>query len=204
MLLHQILKPVDEQHVTARHHSKPECILIDVGGTSINVFFIYSNHSVLRFRHTFSGKKRQAMIDNIVCSTRHKHPSINLVVGLPGPVKPGQDYVYCPPLGTTVDYKWMINEKIHIVNDAASHALFLLSTKSSFAPCCIITIGTSLGISTASSIKDSDLPIGTWISQSVTSYELAHEPLINYSNILRKYNLEELALSIQLLKFALF
>ena len=152
-------------------------LIFDVGGSFCKITSTNSKDNAIKR----SIVRTPACLDGLI-SLFEEHASLmqckTVIIGIPGPIKTGQDIIFLPPLNYSLSLRRIhsvfsrIGYKSAVVNDAVLRAL-LTSVSVPYSACrhnpsILLTIGTSLG---------STIIVNTSLSASFVPIELAHVSL---------------------------
>ena len=163
--------------------SSHESVVIDVGGTHIDVHLVRPNSD--SFSETIislpTPPTSKGVIETIGRIIHNSLPKTSVLIGLPGPVRSSSNSVFCPPLGFALNKADFTDfastgRRISIVNDLACLASMLLIKRLAITHknSLLVTIGTSMGLA---KITQS----GTY--SVVDTYESAHSLLSHTASI---------------------
>ncbi len=149
-------------------------LLVDIGGTSIN---LYQFNELNRSHRKINTIDSKGIYFNDWINKLIKKPEINfyeyILIGIPGDVVNSKNDVYCPPLNCFIS-KFFFNKKnVFIVNDMFIQGFLAISRKQIKSKhTLIVNVGTSIGVLLVDEKFQQDFSL-----KYLTSYEFAHLPL---------------------------
>jgi len=166
--------------------SSKNILLIDVGGTNIDVYLYITSKKTCKLINQF--KTQNINLSQWFNSLEIKTYNTDyqqIILGIPGEINSKENEVFCPPLGKTINIKQIKEKGIKIVNDMFIQP-FLIGSQNSkqTSDKIIINSGTSVGLC----IVDSKF-FETFKLSYIKSFEFAHEFL---SEIGKSQNLYKL------------
>jgi len=157
-------------------------LVIDCGGTFTNFTVLSPSTSLYSINIPTISYQFESNLLSTINSLHTQFMFSHVVIGLPGPVNSSSHYVYCPPMDQTIDIRILNSSlfQIHIVNDLVAHVLLHRVHLLTGSCTAYLTIGTSFGLASFSSIPDLfDANLSDSLS-SIHTFEIAHVLCSNF------------------------
>ena len=169
-----------------------ECVvIIDIGGTTYSACFMEVNsfNRIYSIESRSSFESVSSFVERVVSQIPTSCHLLHKIVGLPGDIDNNQnsDYLFCPPLGYSVNINELKNKGWSIVNDTIANAFFSVPSNLRFddKPIYLVTLGTSLGFSHINSpSRHFNFDFST-----TKSFEIAHNKVSDYDFLANKLSI---------------
>jgi len=164
-----------------------QCLLVvDIGGTTYSSLYIdlHTLNYVSSCRSFASSESVASFLGRVLAQAPSTHQLTKKVIGLPGDTTNihGHDFLFCPPLGYSINIHQLRIDDWVVVNDTIANAFFSIpiSLRKLTSPIYLATLGTSFGFARI----DSPSSLFNFDFSGSQSFEFAHHKISHYSFLL--------------------